>query len=73
MKIKDEVWHDCKACGRRDPFHLQRYADEEAFRFNNRKTDDQARFDAVMSTVPGRRVTYRQLCEIDGCGFMGLQ
>jgi hypothetical protein len=46
---------------------------EEAFRFNNRKTDDQARFDAVMSTVPGRRVTYRQLCEIDGCGFMGLQ
>jgi transposase-like protein len=55
------------------PFHLQRYADEEAFRFNNRKTDDQARFDAVMSTVPGRRITYRQLCEIDGCGFMGLQ
>jgi transposase-like protein len=55
------------------PFHLQRYVDEEAFRFNTRKGDDSARFDAVMSTVPGRRITYRQLCQIDGCGFMGLQ
>lgn len=55
------------------PFHLQRYADEEAFRFNNRKTDDAARFGAVMSTVTGKRLTYRQLCEIDGCGFMGLE
>lgn len=55
------------------PFHLQRYADEQAFRFNARKTDDAARFGAVMAQVPGRRITYRQLCEIDGCGFMGLQ
>jgi transposase-like protein len=55
------------------PFHLQRYVDEEAFRFNTRKGDDAARFDAVMATVPGRRITYRQLCQIDGCGFMGLE
>jgi hypothetical protein len=55
------------------PFHLQRYVDEEAFRFNARKTDDMGRFSAVMAHVPGRRITYRQLCQIDGCGFMGLQ
>ncbi len=55
------------------PFHVQRYADEEVFRFNNRENNDGERFDTVMATVPGRRITYRQLCEIDGCGFMGLE
>lgn len=55
------------------PFHLQRYVDEQVFRFNNRKTHDGERFAGVMSTVTGRRVTWRQLCEIDGCGFMGLE
>jgi len=55
------------------PFHLQRYVDEEVFRFNARKTDDARRFANVMKTTVGRRVTYRQLCGIDGCGFMGLQ
>lgn len=55
------------------PFHLQRYVDEEVCRFNNRKTDDPARFASVMKRTVGRRITYRQLCEIDGCGFMGLE
>lgn len=55
------------------PFHLQRYVDEEAFRFNSRKTSDAARFASVMGTTVGRRLTWRQLCEVDGCGFMGLQ
>lgn len=55
------------------PFHLQRYVDEQAFRFNVRKTNDQQRFDKVMRTTVGRRITYRRLCEIDGCGFMGLE
>jgi len=55
------------------PFHLQRYVDEEVFRFNARKTDDAHRFDDVMGRVVGRRITWRQLCEVDGCGFMGLQ
>lgn len=55
------------------PFHLQRYVDEEAFRFNTRKGNDSARFDAVMGTTIGRRITWRQLCEVDGCGFMGLE
>lgn len=55
------------------PFHIQRYIDEQSFRFNHRKTKDGNRFDEVMRTTVGRRITYRQLCEIDGCGFMGLQ
>ncbi len=55
------------------PFHLQRYVDEQSFRFNNRKTNDGERFAGVMSTVTGRRLTWRQLCQVDGCGFMGLQ
>lgn len=55
------------------PFHLQRYVDEEVFRFNDRKTDDAGRFADVMRTTAGRRLTWRQLCEVDGCGFMGLQ
>lgn len=54
-------------------FHLQRYIDEEVFRFNARKTDDGGRFANVMQHVPGRRVTWRQLCQVDGCGFMGLE
>lgn len=55
------------------PFHLQRYVDEEAFRFNARKGVDSDRFASVMQTTVGRRVTWRQLCNVDGCGFMGLQ
>jgi flavodoxin len=54
-------------------FHLQRYVDEQVCRFNNRKTDDGERFATVMSTVTGRRLTYRQLTAQDGCGFMGLE
>lgn len=55
------------------PFHLQRYVTEQTFRFNHRKGDDARRFAHVLSNVPGRRLTYRQLCQIDGCGFMGLE
>jgi transposase-like protein len=55
------------------PMHLQRYVDEEVFRFNQRKTDDAGRFAAVMAQVPGRRITYRLLTGQDGAGFMGLE
>jgi transposase-like protein len=55
------------------PFHLQRYVDEEAFRFNDRKGDDSYRFDVLMHDVVGRRLTWRRLCGVDGCGFMELQ
>lgn len=55
------------------PFHLQRYLDEEVWRFNKRKLNDGTRFNTVMRGVVGRRITYRQLCQIDDCGFMGIE
>jgi transposase-like protein len=44
-----------------EPFHLFRYRDEQAFRFNARKTTDARRFVAVLRTIIGRRLTYRDL------------
>jgi transposase-like protein len=45
-----------------DPVHLDKYVDEQVFRFNNRvhKTDAD-RFNKVLSQVPGRRLTYESL------------
>jgi transposase-like protein len=44
-----------------EPFHLFRYLDEQAFRYNNRKTDDAARFDIGVRRISGKRLTYKQL------------
>jgi transposase-like protein len=44
-----------------EPFHLFRYLDEQAYRFNNRKSDDAARFASVLDGVAGKRVTYQKL------------
>lgn len=44
-----------------EPFHLQAYADEQAFRFNNRKDDDLGRFVGVASQIAGQRITYKEL------------
>ena len=44
-----------------EPFHLFRYLDEQAFRYNNRKTNDAGRFIDVMNGVTGKRVTYKKL------------
>jgi hypothetical protein len=45
-----------------EPFHLFRYLDEQAFRYNNRKDmDDAARFELVMGSVFGKRLTWNQL------------
>jgi transposase-like protein len=45
-----------------EPFHLFRYIDEQAFRFNNRKgMDDADRFDAVVKQIVGKRLTYAEL------------
>ena len=44
-----------------DPFHLLRYLDEQAFRFNEREDTDGGRFLTVLESVIGRRVTYSQL------------
>lgn len=54
------------------PFHLARYVDEQAFRFNEREQTDWQRFWATFKGVIGQRLTYRELCAIDGAGFMGL-
>ena len=54
------------------PFHLDRYLDEEAWRFNARHQNDGSRFAEVMKGVLGKRLTLRELCAIDDCGFMGL-
>ncbi len=45
-----------------EPFHLFRYVDEQAFRYNNRQgMDDADRFDAVVKQIVGKRLTYAEL------------
>lgn len=44
-----------------EPFHLARYIDEQAFRYNNRKMSDAERFAGVMKQIVGRRLTYVEL------------
>ncbi|UWZ83962.1 transposase [Occallatibacter riparius] len=49
-----------------EPFHLSRYADAQAFQFNNRATRDNKltdgdRFALVMSQMAGNRLSYSEL------------
>lgn len=44
-----------------EPFHLFRYCDEQAFRFNERKDNDQGRFLKAVAGFIGRRLTYSAL------------
>jgi transposase-like protein len=44
-----------------EPYHLFRYVDEQAFRFNNRKMTDGERFSAAVSQIVGKRVTFAEL------------
>ena len=49
-----------------EPFHLFRYVDEQAFRFNNRATrhnpmNDADRFSLLCSQIVGKRLTYAEL------------
>ena len=46
-----------------EPFHLFRYLDEQAFRFNERKHEDgdQGRFLAAISGMIGKRLTWDKL------------
>lgn len=48
-----------------EPFHLFRYLDEEAFRFNTRKATDGTRFEEMTKRVIGRRLTYNTLIAKD--------
>jgi len=49
-----------------EPFHLHRYVDEQAFRYNNRSTKDNPltdydRFLLALSRISGKRLTYAEL------------
>lgn len=50
-----------------ESFHLFRYLDEQAFRYNHRKNEDGStmseadRFSALCSQIVGRRLTYQEL------------
>jgi transposase-like protein len=46
-----------------EPFHLDRYVDEQVFRFNLRKKEntDASRFKAALKDIVGRRLTYAEL------------
>jgi hypothetical protein len=49
-----------------EPFHLERYIDEQIFRFNNRATadnplNDSDRFLLALSQVSNKRLTYKEL------------
>jgi len=45
-----------------EPYHLFRYVDEQAFRYNNRRdTDDYGRFKMVLTQLAGKRLTYESL------------
>jgi transposase-like protein len=55
-----------------EPFHLFRYVDEQAFRYNHRKDaeghpiSDYERFKAALSQIVGRRLTYKELIGKEG-------
>jgi len=44
-----------------EPFHLFRYLDEQAYRFNNRKLNDAERFSLAVAGIVGKRVTFDEL------------
>ncbi len=52
-----------------DAQHLERYVDEQVFRFNERKTNDAGRFALVMPGVVGKRITYKALIGADAEGL----
>ncbi len=54
------------------PFHLERFVDEQAYRFNQRGTNDGERFIRVLCQVVGRRLTWTQLTDNDKEGFWTL-
>jgi transposase-like protein len=49
-----------------EPFHLERYVDEQVFRYNNRKRgdeklDDGDRFRLLLSQIAGKRLTFAEV------------
>jgi transposase-like protein len=52
-----------------EPFHLFRYLDEQAFRFNNRKGTDADRFLKTAQNITGKRLTLKQLTGKEPAGY----
>jgi transposase-like protein len=48
-----------------EPFHLFRYLDEQAFRFNERRATDGSRFMQAVRSIVGKRLTYQHLTGAD--------
>ena len=44
-----------------EPYHLFRYLDEQAYRFNEREGTDRSRFVRAMRKLAGKRLTYAEL------------
>jgi hypothetical protein len=54
-----------------EPYHLQKYVDEQIFRFDNRSTrenplNDSDRFVYALSQIVGKRITYSELTGKEG-------
>jgi transposase-like protein len=49
-----------------EPFHLFRYLDEQAFRFNERKDNDAGRFAKALRGIAGKGLRYAKLIGGDG-------
>jgi transposase-like protein len=49
-----------------EPFHLFRYLDEQAFRFNERKDNDAGRFVKALSGIVGKGLRYAKLIGKEG-------
>lgn len=43
------------------PEHLQKYVEDQAFRFNARQGNDKQRFVALLESISGKRLTYQHL------------
>ena len=44
-----------------EPEHLDSYVDEQVFRYNTRKTDDEHRFMTVLENISSKRLSYKKL------------
>lgn len=53
-----------------EPFHLFRYLDEQAFRFNERENSDAVRFMKAMTGIIGKSLTYAKLTGKDDSNYL---
>jgi len=47
------------------PVHLQRYVEEQMFRYNEREATDKERFISLLQSVGGKRLTYAELTDYE--------